>query len=75
MSMFVDPAGFNPTTVPEMEVSAPFAPMANPDSEEVPALDAYTKRPSGVTAFQQFAVPRVGTLALTTDNVPLACTE
>ena len=38
---------------------------------ELPALEKYAKRPSGVTATQQFAAPRVGALAVIDERVPL----
>ena len=59
-----EPEGFKPTTVPGKGVSVPFVPIANPEIDAVPAFDVYTKRPSGVTTFQQFAAPRVGTVGL-----------
>src|SRR3954463_11347777 len=64
MSRFVEPAGFVPTMVLGSASSVPSSRIENPAIDEVPAFDAYTNRPSGVTTFQQFAAPSVGTLAL-----------
>src|SRR4051812_27780510 len=58
ISRFVDPAGFTPTIVLDSGASAPLLLMENPAMDEVPAFDAYTNRPFGVTTFQQFAAPR-----------------
>src|SRR5581483_8083710 len=69
ISRLVAPDGFKPTTVPGNAVSAPFAPIAKPEIDEVPAFEAYTKRPSGVTAFQQFAAPKVGTAGLIANSL------
>jgi hypothetical protein len=52
----------------------PVALIEKPEIEEVPALETFTKRPSGVIAFQQLAAPRVGTLALIAVTVPCAAT-
>ena len=49
-----------PTLVRSMGVSDPFLAITNPEIDDVPALDTYTNFPSGVIAFQQLAVPRVG---------------
>lgn len=68
------PEGFAPTTVPAIGVNVPVALIAKPEIVADPAFDTYTNRPSGVTAFQQFAAPNVGTLALIAESVPLACT-
>src|SRR5262245_36979800 len=75
MSRLAEPGGFTPTTVPASGVSAPWAPIAKPATDDVPAFDAYTNRPSGVTTFQQFAAPSVGTLWLTGSNDPSATIE
>ena len=39
MSRLVEPEGFKPTTVPGNGVSDPFAPIANPEIEDVPAFE------------------------------------
>src|SRR5215469_12843025 len=75
MSIFVAPFGLLPTTVPGRGLNAPAAVSAKPEMVEDPALEVYTNRPSGVTAFQQLAVPSVGTLVLTGTSVPSAATE
>ena len=62
--MLLEPVGFTPTTVPGSDVSVPAVPIANPAMVDEPALDAYTNSPFGVMAFQQLALPRVGTLVL-----------
>ena len=71
ISRFVAPAGLCPTTVPGSAVRVPVAAIANPEIVEEPALEKYAKRPSGVTATQQFAAPRVGALAVIDERVPL----
>ena len=72
MSRLPAPAGFVPTTVPGSAVSVPVLPMAKPEIVDEPAFETYTKRPLGVMAFQQFAAPSDGTLALSVVRVPLA---
>jgi hypothetical protein len=75
MSMFVEPLGLIPTTVPGRAVSAPAAVIERPEIVEDPALEVYTNLPSGVTTFQQLAVPSVGTLVLIGTSVPSAPME
>src|ERR1700747_3035716 len=70
MSRFVALAGLAATTVPGRADKLPLAPIANPEIVDDPALETYTKRPSGVTAFQQFADPNVGTRLLIGSSVP-----
>ena len=72
ISRLTDPSGFVPTTVPGNAVNTPVFAMANPEMVDEPALEVYTKLPSGATTFQQFAAPNVGTLLLMGDRVPLA---
>src|SRR5215469_9082214 len=75
MSMFVAPLGLMPRTVPGRGLSAPAALIAKPEIVEDPAFEVYANLPSGVTAFQQLAVPSVGTLVLIGTKVPSAPTE
>src|SRR5690349_4597004 len=74
MSRLVAPDRLLPTTVPASGVSVPSPAIAKPEIVEDPAFDTYTNLPSGVIAFQQFAAPNVGTLALIAVSVPLAST-
>lgn len=74
MSRLVLPVGSVATIVPGNGVSAPSAPIANPEMVDVAELEVYTKCPSGVTACQQVAAPWVGTLALMGETVPLGST-
>src|SRR5215472_13277961 len=75
ISRLTAPVGFIPTTVAPIGVKAPVAPMENPDIVDDAAFETYTHRPSGVTAFQQFAFPRVGIPALIGDTVKSGRTE
>jgi hypothetical protein len=74
-SIFVLPVGLVPTIVPGKAVRVPVEPMAKPETVALPAFDVYRKRPSGVTTCQQVAAPRVGTLLLMGERLPLACTQ
>src|ERR1700756_110865 len=74
ISKFVLPAGLVPTTVAPTGVSAPLTPIANPEIVDEPALDAYANFPLGVIAFQQLALPSVGTPRLMGVSVPFAAT-
>src|SRR5512146_1076658 len=69
------PVGFTPTTVAPIGVSAPPSPMENPAIVDEPAFETYTQRPLGVTVFQQFAFPSVGTPVLMGEVVPFESTE
>src|SRR5580692_7718741 len=75
ISIFDEPVGLIARIVPGIGVSVPPLPIANPDMDPEPAFETYTKRPSGVTTFQQLAEPNVGTLLLIGTSVPLLCTE
>jgi hypothetical protein len=49
--------------------------MVKPEMVEVPAFEVWTHLPLGVTAFQQVAASRVGTLVLIGVRVPFEATE
>src|SRR6202021_78278 len=70
-----EPVGLIARIVPGIAVSVPPMPSAHPDIDPEPAFGTYTKRPSGVMAFQQLAEPNVGTLLLIGVSLPLLCTE
>jgi hypothetical protein len=69
-SRFTAPGGLLPTTGPGRGVSIPVMPIAKPEILAEAEFPVYTKRPSGVIAFQQLAAPSVGTLALIAERVP-----
>src|SRR6266850_88130 len=75
MSRFVLPLGLVPTTVAPTGVKTPVALIANPEIVDEPAFEVKTNRPSRVTAFQQFAFPRVGIPVLIATRVPFAATK
>jgi hypothetical protein len=64
-----------PSTVPGKGVNAPVAFIAKPEIVDEAEFAVYTKRPSGVTSYQQVAAPNVGTLVLMGVITPLASTE